>query len=155
MERGNSDVGRVDELVSGAFAPDSPIDDAEIHAMNTSTPAQDTDMRLERRRAARVPKILDAKVFCPLQGRFLPAQTSNVSDSGLLLWVDRSRTIDIGEEIDVAVAESPESTVVSRTGMRRARVVRVVPLDFHTQAIAVAYGVPQTIADQAGLSKAA
>ncbi|MFG0256923.1 MAG: PilZ domain-containing protein [Phycisphaerales bacterium JB043] len=122
--------------------------------MNTS-PVQESELRIERRRAPRVPKILDAKVFCPLQGRFLPAQTSNVSDGGLLLWVDRSRTIDIGEEIDVAVAETPKSQVVSRTGMRRARVVRVVPIDFHTQAIAVAYGVPHTNAGLEGLTKAA
>ena len=134
---------------------DSPIEVQETVDMSMQKMSQESSMRLERRRATRVPKVLDAKVYCPLHGRFMPAQTSNVSESGLLLWVDRSRTIDIGEEIDVAVAENPESSVVSRTGMRRARVVRVTPIDFHTQSIAVAFGVPHTIADQARLHKAA
>ncbi|MGD9691468.1 MAG: PilZ domain-containing protein [Phycisphaerales bacterium] len=107
--------------------------------MNSQSP----DLTTERRRHPRIASVRPAKVFVPEALRFAPAQTTDLSEGGALLCVDRSRPLAPGDVIEVLVTpKDPGLSTVSE--MTRARVVRVTPVDHFQQAVAVEYDAPAT-----------
>lgn len=97
-----------------------------------------TDTTDERRRHPRINAVRPAKVFLPEALRFAAAQTSDVSESGLLLCVDRARALAPGDMIEVLVP-GPGASIAEAKDMTLARVVRVTPVDHFQQAVAVEY----------------
>lgn len=93
---------------------------------------------LERRRHHRNSLVRPCKVR-DLRGlHFCPGQTTDVSFSGALLKVGRDRLFGPGDQLDVAVGWT-DSAVLPSERMVRAVVRRVLPIDYHTQAIAVEF----------------
>jgi hypothetical protein len=79
---------------------------------------------------------------CKVRGRrdllFSAGQTHDVSDSGALVRVERTRQFGPGDELDIVVAWSDEP-LLSADATVRARVRRVTPIDHHHQAIALEF----------------
>ncbi len=79
---------------------------------------------------------------CKLRNRrallFTTAHTTDVSRSGALLRIDRNRTFEPGDTIDLYIAPKTESFLASDTA-RHATIRRVVPIDHHYQAVAVEF----------------
>jgi hypothetical protein len=102
----------------------------------------------DRRRHPRFPGAHATKVFLPRSLRFAGAETSDLSAGGALLRVDRSRALKAGDEVELAIAHAEEA-VAAAALMRRARVVRVIPMDHYHQAVAVEFAVPDAPATAA------
>lgn len=101
---------------------------------------------IERRRHARQELVRACKVRDIRTLHFTPGQTSDLSDSGALIRVDRARPYGPGDELDVALAASTGAVILSER-MVRAVVRRVLPIDYHNQAIAVEFrGGPPALA---------
>ncbi len=96
------------------------------------------NMTIDRRRHPRLNAVRPAKVFLPEALRFAPAQTTDISQSGALLCVDRARTLAPGDMIEVLVPP-PGAAMAEAKNMTPARVVRVTPVDHFQQAVAVEY----------------
>lgn len=94
----------------------------------------------ERRRHAREHA---ARPFKLVQrgGRYVGGLTSNVSPGGALVCVERARAIAPGDEVRIAI-DWIDKPVISESMMIKARVVRVTPMDHHTQAVALCYDAP-------------
>lgn len=102
-------------------------------------PAQRPVQIGERRRAPRSMVVKHCKVFHRRLARFVGGETSNVSNTGLLLRIDRARPVMVGDEVQVAVAWDQRIQMLPSHSLRSGRVVRVTPIDHHHQAIAVAF----------------
>lgn len=92
--------------------------------------------RHERKSQVRACKVCDSKTL-----HFSPGQTSDISESGALIRVDRARLFGPGDELEVAISEG-RGAVLSRESMVRAIVRRVLPIDYFNQAIAVEFQTP-------------
>ncbi|TVQ61208.1 MAG: PilZ domain-containing protein [Phycisphaerales bacterium] len=109
-------------------------------------------MTLDERRAhPRIPCARPAKVFLPATLRFAAAETADVSDGGALVRIDADRLVRVGERIEVAIVQpgAPGSGLIESKSMRPARVVRVTPMDYFHQAVALAYDDEDTLANAA------
>ena len=95
---------------------------------------------LERRTARRYLAVHPAKVYDHRAQKYYPAQTSNLSQTGALLKVNRSMPLAVGDELAVGIAAGAGQTILSGDDLARARVVRVIPLDHLSQAVAVTFG---------------
>lgn len=110
-------------------------------SMSPATRSDDSWSNAERRRHPRRDFIRPCKVQRAGEIKFEAGQTSNISTSGALLRVALKHSIRPGEMLRVGVAW--ESAGVLESGsLLPARVVRVVPIDFHHQAVAVEYDRP-------------
>ncbi len=92
----------------------------------------------ERRIFPRRFVILPAKMFHHGRGDYVGGVTSNVSISGALLCIDREKNVCVNDVLDVAI-DWDDSPVLREEKMKRARIVRVTPMDFHHQAVAVQF----------------
>jgi hypothetical protein len=101
----------------------------------------------ERRRAPRTVVVKQCKIFHRRLARFVGAETTNVSSTGLLIRIDRARPVMVGDEIQVAVAWDRRVQMLPSHSLRAGRVVRVLPIDHHHQAIAVAFEDVHSCAD--------
>lgn len=81
--------------------------------------------------------------------RFEAGETTNISAGGALIKVAGRQPIRPGERLRVGVAWETKGVLESGS-LLPARVVRVVPIDFHHQAVAIQYDRP--LAEQAPLS---
>ena len=115
---------------------------AESMTLTTSNPA-------DRRRHPRLRVTRPAKIFIKDALRYAAAETTDVSAGGALIRVDRARALRAGDEIDVAVSVQGEGAVVSTDAMAPARVVRVLPIDYFHQAVAIEYKRPVEMAQVA------
>lgn len=95
----------------------------------------------DRRRHARRSVVRPAKVRDRRMLLFSPGETCDISESGLLLRVDRARAFAPGDELDVVVAWGNDP-LVRGEAMSRARVRRVTPIDHHHQALALEFDQP-------------
>ena len=96
------------------------------------------DSRNERRIAPRTTTVLPAKVFHASLDRYVPCKTTNLSDTGALITIDRSRPLLIGEEIRISLDWS-QACMCGQDRLRHAHVVRVMPMDAHQQAVALEF----------------
>lgn len=92
----------------------------------------------ERRIAPRHTSVLHAKVFHPTLDRYVPCMTTNVSEGGVLIRIERSRPLMVGDEIRIALDWS-QAGLCGNDRMRTAQVVRVTPIDAHHQAVALQF----------------
>lgn len=77
----------------------------------------------DRRTAGRIKLQLAAKVRQPDTGRYLPARTINISESGLLLQLPTVRPLPAGTELEVVLAHA-DQPVLRQSRLRPAVVVR-------------------------------
>lgn len=108
----------------------------------------DAPLTFDRRRHPRRDAVHSCKLLQAESPRPSPAQTSNISAGGALVRLERSRPVRPGERVRVAV-ETETGPIVSERGMAPARVVRVVPIDAHHQAVALEYERPHEVAQAA------
>lgn len=107
---------------------------------------REQDRRGHRRRIA----IVAAKVYDERAERYFAAETTNVSASGCLLRINRTMPLNRGDRLAVGLAAQPATTwmsgrpgavpsqpVLRKAGLEAATVVRVTPIDPHTQVVAV------------------
>ena len=102
-------------------------------------PPADTIETQDRRACDRVDAVIRCKAHCLRLGRYIAGVTTNVSEAGLLLRIERAPAIAPGDELRIGVAQSGSDALLDSASLRPARVVRVTPIDHHHQAIAVAY----------------
>ena len=95
----------------------------------------------ERRRHERTILIRPCKLRPAGQTRYLPASTTDVSAGGALIRVSRDRPFKQGEQIQVGV-DWGDTPILTAEALVPARVVRIVPMDRHEQAIGVAFDRP-------------
>lgn len=106
----------------------------------------------DRRRHARLGFVRACKVQRAGEVRYEVGQTTNISASGALVRVAGAQPVRIGERLRVGVAWEAAGVLESGS-MIPARVVRVIPIDFNHQAVAVEYDRP--LAGEAPISVAA
>ncbi len=93
---------------------------------------------IERRQHPRHTVVRHCKVRDGRTASFAPGLTTDVSDGGALIRVDRARPYGPGDEIDIVVSWD-DRPVLSSQDLIRARIRRVQPIDHHHQAVAVEY----------------
>ena len=94
--------------------------------------------RDDRRISPRHTSVLHAKLFHPTLDRYVPCMTTNVSEGGVLIRVERSRPLLVGEDVRIALDWS-QAGLCGHDRMRHAQVVRVIPIDAHHQAVAMQF----------------
>lgn len=96
----------------------------------------------ERRRFPRHSIVRPCKIRDRRNLLFSGGRTTDLSVGGALIRVDRARPFRAGDEIDMVVAWS-DSAVVASEHMLRATIKRVLPIDYHHQALAVEFAIPE------------
>ena len=91
-----------------------------------------------RRRNVREVIVRPCKVRDRRSLLFAAGETHDVSGGGAMVRIDSTRQFAPGDELDLAIAWKHEP-VLSGEGLRRARVKRVLPIDFHHQALALEF----------------
>jgi|GEM_PF-1604351 len=108
----------------------------------TDTNASTTDSTgRDRRRFARHGFVRPCKVQRIGGVQFEPGETTNISAGGALIRIAGRRAMGAGEQIRVGVAWESAGVLTSGS-LLPARVVRVVAIDHHHQAVAVQYERP-------------
>jgi|GEM_PF-2728837 len=92
----------------------------------------------DRRAYDRMPLVRGVKLLDQKTAKYVPAESTNVSQGGLLLRVPSTRPFAPGDRVEVAVGWG-ESPVASSLAMSGAVVVRVAAIDHSHQAIALRY----------------
>ncbi len=95
----------------------------------------------ENRRHTRLPMVRPCKVRDRRTLIYSPGQTSDVSVGGALIRVDRARPFGAGDEIELVVGWTP-GVLLSSDSIVKGTIRRVLPIDFHHQAIAVEFSEP-------------
>lgn len=93
---------------------------------------------IERRRQPRTIVVRPCKVRDRRSLLFSPGETHDVSTTGALLRVDSARTFSPGDEVELAIAWNHDPVLPSE-GLVRAKVRRVLPIDYHHQALALEF----------------
>ncbi|MBL1218082.1 MAG: PilZ domain-containing protein [Planctomycetes bacterium] len=93
----------------------------------------------ERRSEERWVAVKPAKVYDRRADRYFTAQTCNLSQGGALLKIVRSMPIAAGDPLTITIGEAAEGPVVAQDQMVESKVIRVIPMDPYTQAVAVQY----------------
>lgn len=93
---------------------------------------------LERRRHTRFSVVRSCKVRDRRTLLFSAGKTSDLSESGALIRVDRTRPFAEGDVLELVISWNGER-VLSSEGLLRATVRRVTPIDYHHQAVAVEF----------------
>ncbi|HVZ94301.1 MAG TPA: PilZ domain-containing protein [Phycisphaerales bacterium] len=92
----------------------------------------------ERRKHTRTPLVRDCRVRDHRMIGYAAGKTSDISPGGALIQVDRTRAFGAGDELEVAVAWD-HVAVLSSERTVRAVVRRVMPIDYHSQALAIEF----------------
>jgi hypothetical protein len=96
---------------------------------------------MERREHPRQPLRRPAKLRNPLNERYLPAESVDLSAGGALLRVSDPARLEAGQPVAVAVAGRADQPLLRRDEMHTGRVVR--RLGHHgSQYVAVAFDQP-------------
>lgn len=111
--------------------------DRRIFGFENATPATDSG-GVDRRTSERRVEVRAVKIFLEASGRYVPAMTSNVSEGGALVRLDRAQPLRSGDQVAITIHRD-DAGVVSHEHMRQARIVRVTPMDCHHQAVAIRY----------------
>lgn len=95
---------------------------------------------------------------CKLRDRrsllFAAGETHDVSPGGAMVRIDSARSFSPGDEVDVAIAWNHDPVLASE-GLVRARVRRVLPIDFHHQALALEFDRMEQASSPMTLARAA
>ncbi len=109
---------------------------------------------IERRRHERNIMVRPCKLRDRRSLLFSAGETHDVSSSGAMLRVDSARSFSPGDEVDLAVAWNHDA-ILAADGLVRARVRRVIPIDFHHQSLAVEFQRVEGGVGTSGLARAA
>jgi len=96
-------------------------------------------MGCERRASERLNLARPCKTYVPRIGRYVAGSTWNVSSSGALLQLDRPAPIEPGDRLFVGVALKRRQPIFHSSEMMEAGVVRVLPTDNDSIAVAVRF----------------
>jgi hypothetical protein len=99
----------------------------------------------ERRRDARLAMARPVKLQCMQTGRYLAAQTQNLSSGGALLEIDQPSLLVAGQRLRVGVAWTSRQTVLHRDELAEATVVRSLAIG-PRQSVAVCFDHRQELA---------
>lgn len=102
------------------------------------TPAHTSTDSNDRRRHERTWTVRACRIRGANRVRAEVGETTNVSESGALLRLGTGGVFAVGEEVDVVVSWDGAGLVRSEEAVRCV-VRRVVPMDYHHQAVAVEY----------------
>lgn len=80
----------------------------------------------ERRAHPRESLTRPCKLYVPRIGRYVSGQTSNLSEGGALVWLDRDGGLEPGDSIFLGVAMLRRQVVLTSSQMHEARVERVM-----------------------------
>lgn len=105
----------------------------------------------DRRQHPRRPFVRPCKIQRTGEVRFSVGETTNISAGGALIRVAGADRVRVGDRLRVAVAWA-SAGVVQSGSLLPAKVVRVVPIDFHHQAVAVQYDRPVSASAPTGLT---
>jgi hypothetical protein len=100
----------------------------------------------DRRAHDRMPLVRGCKLLDQKSAKFVPAETTNISQGGLLLRVPATRHFQSGDRVEVAVGWG-EKPVAESVAMSGGVVVRVTTMDHLHQAIAVRYDVAEAVGE--------
>lgn len=109
------------------------------------TPTSDQDRRAYPRFALSRP----AKVKLASSVKYHAAQTVDVSGGGLLVKIGTSRSLRVGDRLEVGIAWG-KSPLLSASRLEAARIVRVVDSAPKVQTVAVEYEAPSLASIAAG-----
>ncbi|MDX2114051.1 MAG: PilZ domain-containing protein [Planctomycetota bacterium] len=96
----------------------------------------------ERRKHPRMVLVKACKIRDRRTAMFSPAQTSDYSEGGALLHIERARPFSLGDEIDLAVAWE-DGRVLSGSTMARAIVRRVTIVSPTRQQVALEFAAAE------------
>ena len=96
-------------------------------------------MGCERRANERLNLARPCKTYVPRIGKYLAGSTWNVSSSGALLQLDRPAPIEPGDRLFVGVALKRRQPIFCSSEMMEASVVRVLPTDNDSIAVAIRF----------------
>lgn len=100
----------------------------------------------DRRTYARMMLVRGCKVLDEKSAKFIPAETTNISQGGLLLRVPSTRPFSAGDRVEVAVGWG-NVPIAASVKMAGGVVVRVTDIDHVHQALAVRYDRAEAIAE--------
>ena len=98
-----------------------------------------------RRRHDRAWIVRGCRIRATNRVRAEQAETTNLSESGALIRVGSEGTFGVGDEVEILVAWDGEAVVQSDDSIRGV-VRRVVPMDYHHQAIGVEFATRARVA---------
>ena len=129
--------------IAGAVAGHGMTGAAELQHEHIGEPVMVIEKKraIERRRHQRHTTIRACKVRDRRTLLFAPGKTTDLSVSGALIRVDRVRPFAQGDELDLVVAWDNDA-IVPGDSMIRATVRRVMPIDYHHQAVAIQFEAP-------------
>jgi c-di-GMP-binding flagellar brake protein YcgR len=102
-------------------------------------------MGIDRRAHPRHPVNRPAKLRRLADGRYLPAETVDLSAGGAMLELERASNLQAGETIELAIASHPREAILPASRLRRGRVVRQLGQD-RTSYLAIQFAQPQELA---------
>ncbi len=105
--------------------------------------------RFARHAVVRPCKIVDARSLRPSAA----GSTTDVSEGGSLVSVQRDRMFSPGDQVEIGIAWSRNPLIASEE-MVQARVVRVLPIDHHHQALALEFEQQMELVDSAPIREA-
>lgn len=96
-------------------------------------------MGCERRACERLDLARPCKMYVPRLGRYLAGLTWNLASGGALLQLDRPAAIEPGDRLFIGIALKRRQPIFCSTEMMEAGVVRVLPTDNDSIALAVSF----------------
>ena len=105
-------------------------------------------LRPDRRHSTRLLIRRPSKLFNELTGKYLSAQTCNVSASGAMLTVNRPGRLLPGQHVRVGISTVPDQGIIKAEAMQSARVLRSM-IDGERHYVAVAFDEPRILSDAA------
>lgn len=107
-----------------------------------------TEAPSERRAHDRMPLVRGCKLLDQKSAKFIPAETANISQGGLLMRVPAARPFSAGDRVEVAVGWG-NIPIAASVKMAAATVVRVLDIDHAHQGLALKYDHAEAISGEA------
>ncbi len=101
----------------------------------------------DRRQHPRMPLVRGCKLLDQKTARFIPAETSNISQGGLLMRVPASRPFSAGDRVEVAVGWG-NIPIAASVKMAGGTIVRVLDIDHVHQGLAISYDHAEAISGE-------
>lgn len=102
----------------------------------------------ERRQHPRMPLVRGCKVLDEKSAKFVPAETTNISQGGLLMRVPATRPFSAGDRVEVAVGWG-NVPIAASVKMAGGTIVRVLDIDHVHQGLAIRYDNAEAISGEA------
>jgi len=114
--------------------------------MTTLDAAADTAAD-DRRQHPRMPLVRGCKLLDQKSAKFIPAETANISQGGLMIRVPATRPFSAGDRVEVAVGWG-NIPIAASVKMAGATIVRVLDIDHLHQGLAIKYDRAEAISGE-------